>query len=166
MARYVPLTGWQWPVAAATVCIAILAACFVLLARYMKTGARASLLAPALLYIALFAISGGVLGGSIAALSPGAVMAHGWTGIIAACAAAWVAGFIIPGAPGGLGIRETVLALLLSPLYGSDPALVAALLYRGVTLSGDALAALVGLLMAKDLVRRGGSADGGSRSGT
>jgi uncharacterized membrane protein YbhN (UPF0104 family) len=166
MARYVPLSGWLWPVAAAAVCIAILAACFALLTRYMKTGARARLLVPALLYIAFFAVSGGVLGGSIAALSPGAVAAHGWTGVIAACAAAWVAGFIIPGAPGGLGIRETVLALLLSPQYGSDTALVAALLYRGVTLSGDALAALAGLLMANGPVRRGGPVDGGSRPGT
>lgn len=156
--RYVSLSQWQWLGLVAAICVVILSACFMLLARYTKTGGKAKLLPPVLLYIAFFAISGSVLVGSLAASSPSAPPAHDWAGIIAACAAAWVAGFVIPGAPGGLGIRETVLVLLLSPQYGGDTALVAALLYRGVTLAGDALAALLGLALAGGRIScRGGS---------
>jgi uncharacterized membrane protein YbhN (UPF0104 family) len=120
-----------------------------------------------LLYIAFFFISASTLAGSLAALSPAAVEPHDWMPIVAACSAAWIAGFVIPGAPGGLGIRETVLVLLLSPRFGGETALIAALLYRGVTLAGDALAAVVGLLMANGrMMRRFRSADRDGRSRT
>lgn len=49
----------------------------------------------------------------------------------------WIAGFVIPGAPGGLGIREAALLLMLSPVIGETNALFMALGYRIVTLIGD-----------------------------
>lgn len=50
---------------------------------------------------------------------------------------AWLVGFVTPGAPGGLGIREAMLSLFLGSL--ADPGLIAAavLLNRIVTVFGD-----------------------------
>ncbi|RAI42537.1 hypothetical protein, partial [Rhodoplanes roseus] len=39
-------------------------------------------------------------------------------------AAAWLAGFVMPGAPAGLGVREVVLTVLLVPTVGADAAAV------------------------------------------
>ena len=50
---------------------------------------------------------------------------------------AWIAGFITPGAPGGLGPREAVLVLLAAPSMGEPAALIAVALYRCLTLLGD-----------------------------
>ncbi|MFT3669305.1 MAG: lysylphosphatidylglycerol synthase domain-containing protein [Pseudoxanthomonas sp.] len=57
---------------------------------------------------------------------------------------AWMAGYLIPGAPGGLGVREAVLLLGLGPVLGEASALAAALLYRIVTMVSDALCAALG----------------------
>lgn len=64
------------------------------------------------------------------------------TGIFAV---SWIAGFIAPGAPAGLGVREVILTALLSPLYGPQTALGMAAVLRIVTVLGDALAFLMGL---------------------
>ena len=42
-----------------------------------------------------------------------------------------------PGAPAGIGVREAVIVVLLSPLVGGSVAALSALLYRLVTVSGD-----------------------------
>lgn len=59
---------------------------------------------------------------------------------------AWVAGFLTPGAPGGLGVREALLLVSLDPLYGAGPALGMTIGLRIVTTVGDILALLVGFL--------------------
>ena len=53
---------------------------------------------------------------------------------------AWVAGFITPGAPAGLGIREALLISLLTPIHGAGIALGATILLRLVTTLGDGMA--------------------------
>jgi glycosyltransferase 2 family protein len=68
---------------------------------------------------------------------------------VAVFAVAWIAGFATPGAPGGLGVRESVLTLGLAPLVGGAAALSAALLYRGVSVLGDVIALGVGLLLPR-----------------
>ncbi len=68
---------------------------------------------------------------------------------VAVFAVAWVAGLATPGAPGGLGVRESVLTLGLAPLVGGGAALSAALLYRGVSVLGDVISLGVGLLLPK-----------------
>ncbi len=54
---------------------------------------------------------------------------------------AWLFGFILPGAPGGIGVRESIYLLLLPPMVGidTDMVLVGALIYRVITISGEAL---------------------------
>lgn len=63
--------------------------------------------------------------------------------ILAAYAAAWVLGFVVPGAPGGIGVREMALALLLSPVIGRDRIVVLSVLHRLVTVAGDFAAYLL-----------------------
>lgn len=51
---------------------------------------------------------------------------------------AWLAGFIIPGAPGGIGVRESVLVLLLAGHAGGEAAgLALGIGMRAVTILGD-----------------------------
>ena len=59
---------------------------------------------------------------------------------------AWLVGFVTPGAPGGLGIREAMLSLFLGSL--ADPGLIAAavLLNRIVTVFGDLAAYVFSLI--------------------
>lgn len=59
---------------------------------------------------------------------------------IAAYAASWVAGYIVIGVPGGIGVRESVLLLILAPLYPKDIVLIVAILSRIVSIIGDAAA--------------------------
>jgi len=60
-------------------------------------------------------------------------------------AVAWIAGFLTPGAPAGLGVREVVLVAALTPVYGSETAVGAAAVLRVVTVLGDGLVFLEGL---------------------
>ena len=59
---------------------------------------------------------------------------------------AWVAGFLTPGAPGGLGVREALLLVSLDPLYGAGPALGMTIGLRVVTTVGDIVALLIGFV--------------------
>ncbi|TPJ68412.1 hypothetical protein [Mesorhizobium sp. B2-7-1] len=69
-------------------------------------------------------------------------------------AAAWLIGFVVPGAPGGLGVREAVLIMGLTAAGLPAPAATTvALGNRLVTVLGDCLVALAELIL-----RRGKSA--------
>lgn len=52
---------------------------------------------------------------------------------------AWLAGFVVPGSPGGIGVREAVLAVALGPIVGSAEIIVLGLVFRVVSTLGDAL---------------------------
>ncbi len=60
---------------------------------------------------------------------------------IFASSIAWLLGFIVPGAPGGVGIREAILVLLLPSIMilSKELVLAGALIYRVVTISGEGL---------------------------
>lgn len=70
-----------------------------------------------------------------------------WARVVPAFALSWVAGFVTPGAPAGLGVREALLVGGTAPLYGPGTALAAALALRLVTVLGDGLAFLAGLAL-------------------
>lgn len=57
--------------------------------------------------------------------------------IIAIFSIAWVAGFIVPGAPGGIGVREAVIIFLITPIIGEAQGIAVAVALRFVTLIGD-----------------------------
>ncbi len=49
----------------------------------------------------------------------------------------WLAGFITPGAPSGIGIRETLLILFIEKIMLLEHAAVIAVLFRMITIAGD-----------------------------
>lgn len=57
--------------------------------------------------------------------------------IIVTSAAAWIAGFITPGAPAGVGIREAILVLSLTQLFDASLAVIVTFMYRLITVVGD-----------------------------
>ncbi len=60
-----------------------------------------------------------------------------WPMITGCYAFAWAVGFITPGAPGGLGVREAILLLILEPVFPEVGLLVGILAFRIVTTLGD-----------------------------
>jgi hypothetical protein len=64
-------------------------------------------------------------------------------------ALAWVAGYITPGAPAGLGVREAVLLAVLGPIQGAETAVSIAVVLRACTLAADGIGFLVGLVIQR-----------------
>jgi len=62
---------------------------------------------------------------------------------------AWLAGYLVPGAPGGLGVREAMMVLLLSPVLGAGAAVGLGVTLRITTTLGDAVAFLLGVAAKK-----------------
>lgn len=59
--------------------------------------------------------------------------------VVTVFGAAWLAGYLVPGASAGIGVREAVLAAGLSDMLGESLAVAVALLFRVATICGDAL---------------------------
>ena len=128
--------------------IAVLAVGATTIVRQRMTGTgRKAFVAAAVafaIYI-LFFIGSGLL---LAALCKSLSTASGVSELIGIGAAAWLVGFVIPGAPGGLGVRETILIAGLSAAgLPAVEATAVALGYRFVTTVGDALVATVIILL-------------------
>lgn len=66
---------------------------------------------------------------------------------VSAFVVAWTVGFLVPGAPGGIGVREAVLVALLTPSAGESVALLAALTFRAISVVGDLHLFGLGLLV-------------------
>ncbi len=66
---------------------------------------------------------------------------------VGAFAAAYIVGLLAVFAPGGLGVREGVLMVLLAPSVGTGPALVFSIGSRLLLTATEVVAALVGLMM-------------------
>jgi len=67
--------------------------------------------------------------------------------LIAAFSLAWVVGFVTPGAPGGLGVREALLLLMLAPAYSAASASILVIALRIATTLGDVLTLGIGFLL-------------------
>jgi glycosyltransferase 2 family protein len=66
-----------------------------------------------------------------------------------AYALAWMVGFLVPGAPGGLGVRESALVLLLGNVYPADTVLAISLLSRLATVAADLIIFTAGTLLPR-----------------
>ncbi|MEX2104009.1 MAG: lysylphosphatidylglycerol synthase domain-containing protein [Bacilli bacterium] len=75
--------------------------------------------------------------------------------VISVYSLAWIVGFIFPGSPGGIGVREATLVLLLSPIFGESNALISIVLHRLITILGDGVAFLIGFWLTKGEVGGG-----------
>lgn len=103
--------------------------------------ARQPLMGTGLAYLVFFAASG-LIGYILFALVAGDKSSGYLAATIGAMALAWLAGFLTPGAPAGLGVRESVLLIILAPAAGEASILALAALFRIVTVLGDGLLAL------------------------
>jgi glycosyltransferase 2 family protein len=63
------------------------------------------------------------------------------------CALAWMAGYLLPGAPAGIGVREATLLVLFGPLVGESTAVALGITLRLGGTVADALAFAVGWWM-------------------
>ena len=68
---------------------------------------------------------------------------------VSAYVTAWVLGYVVPGASGGIGIREAALLLLLGPLLGNSLTLSLAMVHRLITIIGDFLGYLIVVLQER-----------------
>lgn len=98
---------------------------------------------------AIVMILGGILATSfsLALLDPTATLPMPDTFPLVAglFAAAWLLGFVTPGAPAGIGIREVVLTEGLTPLIGREPSILISLMFRILSTSADLLVFIAGL---------------------
>ena len=62
----------------------------------------------------------------------------------------WIVGFIVPGAPGGIGIREFVITLLLPMGMNAQMVLFGVVVYRLINIIGD----IFGLLFTATLKKK------------
>jgi hypothetical protein len=90
----------------------------------------------------MFAAAGLSFHGVVLALAPEGGGTPGLS--IAVFTLAWTVGFVTPGAPAGLGIREVLVVAGLSPVIGAPAAVGAAVLHRLVSAVGDVLAFALG----------------------
>lgn len=67
--------------------------------------------------------------------------------VICSFSLAWVLGYIVPGAPGGLGIREAVIIIMLSSKFTETGALLSSVILRGITILGDVLGFFIGNIL-------------------
>lgn len=81
------------------------------------------------------------------ALSPQPVGAGTLVLLIGAFASSWILGFLAPGAPAGLGVREAVLSLWLGSSFGAPTAVALILMLRIATTLGDLLNFIWGTIM-------------------
>jgi len=91
-----------------------------------------------ILYSSFFLISGVILVFILRGLTP--IDETKILLIISAYIVSWLLGYITPGAPGGLGIREAVLVFMLGGDFGMEVILTAAIIQRIVSIAGDVMA--------------------------
>jgi len=93
------------------------------------------------------AISGVIFVAILALVSPQSCSAPLIPALCGAYIISWLAGFVTPGAPAGVGVRELVLLFLLKGLVLEADLLLAVVLGRVVTVLGDFLFFLAALLI-------------------
>lgn len=76
----------------------------------------------------------------------------GFLYVVSLFAITWLGMFIIPGAPGGIGIREFIVISLLAPIYGPDDATIGIIVFRLITVLGDALLLPIGTIFVPEEV--------------
>lgn len=96
-----------------------------------------SLGAAFLLYCSMYVVMG--IGLILLAHSLVPSAPHDYWLLISACALAWMVGFVTPGAPGGLGVREALMALILAPVLSAASASVLVIALRISTTLGDVM---------------------------
>lgn len=76
---------------------------------------------------------------------------HTFLLLTAAYTLSWLAGFLLPGAPGGLGVRESAFTLLLSGIFPPAITLLVIGLARIATVCADILVFLIGIYLMRQM---------------
>lgn len=132
-----------WGVAAAP---ALIAAAYALAAALRRRTVRAAVLATAGYAVVWLVIGTGFWLTERAVVGAAAPDVRWSTG---AFAAAWVVGFVAVYAPGGIGVRETMIVLLLRGRIGTAEALAVALVSRGLFAVVDLVAGVLGAVVLR-----------------
>lgn len=103
-----------------------------------------------LLHLTFFPIAGLVLWMLAQAGSAPAMPGVDFLTAVSAVSLGWWAGFVVPGASAGVGVREAVLVLALEPHLGAEGALLVAMALRVVTTLGDLLFFALACLISSD----------------
>jgi hypothetical protein len=106
-----------------------------------------------LLYTANFALVGAGLWLVARTLSPTAISPEMFVLLTGAFAASWILGFLAPGAPAGLGVREAVLGIWLGTAFAAPVAVSLVIVLRIATTLGDLVNFLWGSLALARLRR-------------
>ncbi len=88
-------------------------------------------------------------GMALLARSIGLPAEAGFAAVTGAFALSWVLGFLAPGAPAGLGVREGVMALLLAGTAPQEQLVGFVLLARVATMAGDAACFAIGWMASR-----------------
>ncbi len=109
--------------------------------------------APTLACIALYCVNFAFAGLALdlIALGPLAAPESRFVLLTGIFAVAWVAGYVTPAAPGGLGVREAILVAALGPIYGDGTAVALALIVRVCSVAADGLGFLTGVVFHRSL---------------
>lgn len=103
-----------------------------------REGALDTVLIPWLLYQAFFLLAGMSLLLLVLPAAPSLSLGQCFS-LWLSFSLSWTIGFLTPGAPSGIGVREASLLYLLTPVVGAAQAAVIALVLRFVTIGGDLL---------------------------
>lgn len=71
--------------------------------------------------------------------------------LVGGCVTSYFIGFVTPGVPGGIGVREAAMLLLLAPFFPSETILLAAVVQRVIMIIGDVIAFPISLLFRTNL---------------
>ncbi|TPW30240.1 hypothetical protein [Pararhizobium mangrovi] len=115
----------------------------------------------AVAYLLFMILNGAVFMTTLGLIDPKALSLAGVPVVIGAYVVSWLVGLVTPGAPAGLGVRETVLVYLFTDSIVSSVILLAVLVGRIVTVSGDLMFYGAGRAMASR-VPHGAQAEQGS----
>lgn len=85
----------------------------------------------------------------LALTSSGNLSPHQVVMCVAVFSAAWIVGFLAPGAPAGVGVREAMLLAGLTPVFNASTAVQAAVLFRVISVAADLIALLAGMLLLR-----------------
>jgi glycosyltransferase 2 family protein len=132
----VPLRVEVWPVWWSLAGFGALAPLLVLSGRRWVSVAVAAVLS---WQVTFLLVSGGVFAVVLALVAPTGFPAGLLPAVGGAYVLAWLAGLVTPGAPAGVGVRELVLLYLFATQFAPADLLVAVLIARVVTVSGDLL---------------------------
>ena len=66
---------------------------------------------------------------------------------------AWLIGYLAPGAPGGIGIKEGIMILLLSNIYSLEVITLVSVIVRIITVIADILAYIMNLTLSKHILK-------------